>query len=76
MLLTPWRDPGKSWFSPGDSGPGSPEPGRDAGLGFPQLWLIPGAGEGGESLPRAPCFGCSWHKGVRGLVRAPMDSVG
>lgn len=50
MLLTPWRDPGKSWFSPGDSGPGSPEPGRDAGLGFPQLWLIPGAGEGGGNL--------------------------
>lgn len=47
MLLPPWKDPGKSWFSRG-AGSWSPEPGMDAGLGFAQLWLVP---EWGYFLP-------------------------
>lgn len=37
MLLTPQRDPGKSWFSLRDQVLGALSHVRDAGLGFPQM---------------------------------------
>lgn len=72
MLLTPWRDSGKSWFSPRYRVLGALSQAGMQDWAFPSRWLIPGVG---GIFAGAPCFGCGWHKGVRGCVRAPMDPV-
>lgn len=48
MLLTPRRDPGKSWCSPGDRLLGALSRAGMQDWAFPTRWLIAG---GGVSLP-------------------------